>query len=53
MNCNCCIVKTAGAAALAYVGYRLFLAIRNIFFVYLLPHSIDLKEKAGAKWAGR
>lgn len=51
MACDC-LLKAVGTAALAYISYRLLIALRNIFVVYLLPQAVDLHEKAGAKWAG-
>lgn len=52
MVCECTL-KTAGYVALAYVFYRLAVALYHIFYPYVLATPKNLKSLAGARWAGK
>ncbi|CAI4229020.1 unnamed protein product [Auanema sp. JU1783] len=48
---DCCCLSTLGFAAAAYLAYKLFNTLYNIFFPFFISSPIDLKKKAGADWA--
>jgi hypothetical protein len=52
MVCDCTL-KAVGYLALAYVFYRLAVALYHILFPYVFATPKNLKSLAGARWAGK
>ncbi|KJH49053.1 oxidoreductase, short chain dehydrogenase/reductase family protein [Dictyocaulus viviparus] len=50
MSCDCLVVS-AGYCALAFIAYKIAVALYNVLWPYVIATPLDLHAVAGGKWA--